>query len=135
MLWRSLPNGDKFAPRRGSAPPPPEGYCTDSKNPYLAHPILPDCEDRFMSKETLSCGKVIGIIECSYFNTEVTQMRCFTCEVPNAKKVDSESNPEARSLDTDGEEKGDDPEPILLTEVAFDTCEEEVTAPENPGRV
>ena len=85
MSWRTLSNGDKFAPRRGT-PVPPEGYCLDTRDKYLAHPILRECEYRFMSKETLSCGKVLGIIECSHpsLSREVTQMQCFKCTLPNS---------------------------------------------------
>ena len=84
MSWRTLSNGDKFAPRRG-VPVAPEGYCLDARDKYLAHPILRECEYRFMSREVLSCGKVLGIIECSLpsINDNVNQMTCFKCEVPN----------------------------------------------------
>ena len=83
MSWRTLPNGDKFAPRRG-VPVAPKGYCLDARDKYLAHPILRECEYRFMTKETLSCGKVLGIIECSKpsINKEVDQMTCFKCKLP-----------------------------------------------------
>jgi len=85
MSWRTLPNGDKFSPRRGT-PIPPEGYCLDVRDKYLAHPILRECKHRFMTKETLSCGKVLGIIECSHpsLSREVTQMQCFKCTLPNS---------------------------------------------------
>ena len=85
MGWRSLPNGDKFAPQKGVPPEPPEGYCIDSKNPFLAHPILKACQYRFIAKETLSCGKVLGIIECSHpsKNNIVNQLICFRCLTPN----------------------------------------------------
>jgi hypothetical protein len=102
-MWRTLPNGDKFAPHRG-VPSPPKGYCLDSRDKYLAHPILRECEHRFMSREVLSCGKVLGIIECSHpsINREVNQLTCFTCEVPNAKKMDSESHQTPRSINPNG---------------------------------
>jgi hypothetical protein len=134
MTWRSLPNGDKFAPQRGGPPSPPEGYCIDAKNKYLAHPILGVCAYRFTSKETLSCGKVLGIIECSEpsIDKEVTQMQCFTCEVPNAKKMDSKSNQTPRSTNTNGKEKGDVPVEILLPEELIDTGEETLKPSSDP---
>jgi len=94
MKWRSLPNGDKFSPRRGT-PVPPDGYCLDPRDKYLAHPILENCQYRFITKETLSCGKILGVIGCSEpsINQEVTQMQCFTCPIGNAKKIARSQKP------------------------------------------
>jgi hypothetical protein len=90
-VWRRLPNGTLAAPRRGTPPPAPVGYQA-TRDPFVAVPILKVCEHRFETTETLSCGKILKIIECSYFNKNVETMTCFKCEVPNGQKMDSKSN-------------------------------------------
>jgi hypothetical protein len=79
MNWRLLPNGDKFVPHRGSPPQVPKEYIRDSRNPFLVHPDIGECKERFIVKEQYSCGKIEKIIECSFLNREVTQLICFTC--------------------------------------------------------
>jgi len=86
MRWRIRPNGDLFAPKRGTPPCPPEGYYRDRNDPFLAHPCLPECEARFIGTETLSCGKILKIIECSELGREVSQKECSLCQKVGFKK-------------------------------------------------
>ena len=79
MAWRPLSDGDLFAPVKGVPPPVPEGYVRDLKNPFIARLLLLDCEHRFICKEQKSCGKVVKIIECSFFDKIVNQLECQTC--------------------------------------------------------
>ena len=92
MNFRTMPNGDKFAPRRGKPPKPPEGYCQDSKNLFLYHPILDACDYRTPFKEKLSCGKLdIGTF-CDRDERVVTGADCLACvpapvEIEDAKEI------------------------------------------------
>lgn len=87
MRWRTRPNGDLFAPKKGAPPEIPEGYCRDDHDPFLAHPKLDECLYRFQSTEQLSCGKIQQIIECDFHKRFVTQLECFKCTVPEREII------------------------------------------------
>jgi hypothetical protein len=74
-----MSNGDLFAPQRGVPPKPPEGYCQDSKNLFLYHPILEPCHFRVDFRETLGCGKLeIGTF-CDFYEIVVNGGNCKDC--------------------------------------------------------
>lgn len=79
MRFRELQNGDLIAPHRGN-PKPPAGYCRDSGNPYLFHPILLPCNYYVPYEEKLSCGRLdIGVF-CDYYEKPVTGGECQKCQ-------------------------------------------------------
>lgn len=91
MNFRLLSNGDMFAPQRGIPPQPPEGYCQDSKNLFLYHPILDECNYRTAFREILGCGKLDIGTHCDLFIKVVTGADCKDCpqEIENAEKTSS----------------------------------------------
>jgi len=78
-MFRKLPDGRLIIPNKKPYPPAPKGYCQDDKNPLVYHPILKDCEHRFDKSETLPCGATERIIECGYYDKEVSIVKCHEC--------------------------------------------------------
>ncbi len=79
MRFRSIPNGDLFVPQRGKAPEAPKGYCQDSGNPFLYHPILDACDYRVPFNEKLGCGRIDVGTHCDLFEKVVTGTDCKDC--------------------------------------------------------
>jgi len=50
-----LVNGDLIFPTRGKPPKEVKGYNVDTKNPYVFHPIMPECEFRKEEVHTVPC--------------------------------------------------------------------------------
>lgn len=88
-MFRNLPDGRKWVPNKKPYPPAPEGYCQDDRNPWIYNPVLVACGYRFDKSEQLPCGLFERIIECDYYNKEVSVPICHKCEIlfqPKKKK-------------------------------------------------
>ena len=77
--FRNRVNGDKYAPKRGKPPLPPDGYFRDEKDPFLFHPILNSCVYRIFYTEQLSCGKRINGTFCDFYEKDITGGDCKRC--------------------------------------------------------
>lgn len=83
--FRNRENGDKYAPRRGRPPEPPEGYCQDERDPFLFHPILVECEYRVPYEEKLNCGRIIAAVFCDYKQDDILLRECLKCEISQSR--------------------------------------------------
>ena len=80
--FRTLPNGYKIAPQRGTPPPAPEGYEMLESEPYVYVPTIPDCKDREIRDIKRSCCSSKQVIVCHKFDKFVIRLRCAECQVP-----------------------------------------------------
>jgi len=70
-----------IAPKRGPAPPAPDGYEQDANNPYTYIPILEDCEYRI--EEFINCkDRKVDVCKlyCDRDDEYVTKGICKDCE-------------------------------------------------------
>lgn len=78
-MYRTLPSGSLFVPRRGNIPPPcPEGYLRDGGDPWIFHIDLSPCKYRVDKPDkTCNCARVI--LWCDSSNRKITQLDCKGC--------------------------------------------------------
>lgn len=63
MRLRKMPDGSLIAIHRGKAPPCPDGYFRDQKNPYRFLIKLEDCEQREIARDKSGCcGEVVRMM-------------------------------------------------------------------------
>lgn len=79
--FRKLENGYLIAPRRGEAPPPPEGYEAAFGDPFVFLPKLNDCKYRGSRIIKRSCCDPIQKLTCSLNGSEefTTRLKCQGC--------------------------------------------------------
>lgn len=84
--WRPGPDGTLMAPRRGPPPTPPEGYKARAGNPYVAEPVLVECDHRYFKKFLKPCcsGKN-GTTWCKNFDKAIINADCQNCKVEPKK--------------------------------------------------
>jgi len=84
MRFRLLKNGDKFAPPRGKPPACPEGYIRDRGDPFLFHPIIPECgfrDEKAIDRKCCRSPKIV--MWCKFTNQEITALNCMDCKNAN----------------------------------------------------
>jgi hypothetical protein len=80
-MYRRLPNGDLFAPRRGSIPPAcPEGYYRDIGDQWIFHPQLNACPHRTEKIDAAcNCGHKIALW-CNKTSKYIKLGECKECQ-------------------------------------------------------
>jgi hypothetical protein len=79
-MYRSLPNGDLFVPRKGNNPPAcPEGYSRDVGDEWVFHPCLNKCKYRRERIDpTCNCKSKI-VLWCDFLNQRIRLGQCKEC--------------------------------------------------------
>lgn len=78
-MYRQLPNGDLFVPRRSNIPPPcPDGYIRDGGDYWVFHICLQRCEHRKdIPDPTCNCRVVLW---CGHHNKQIKLLECKECQ-------------------------------------------------------
>lgn len=85
VKYRDSGDGRFFAPRRGSPPPPPDGYMPSDNDPYIFVPILADCPQRVWKVIKLKCCPApVTKMYCERDKKQVKYATCKDCPAVTA---------------------------------------------------
>ena len=77
-----LENGTLVFPKRGPPPRCPDGYDVDPNDPYVFHPVWPDCIHRFQRAFTCQSGMTKYRPSCKAVGSDITFAICDACDLP-----------------------------------------------------
>lgn len=79
-MYRQLPTGDLFVPRRGNTPPAcPDGYIRDAGDQWIFHIDLKPCLHRQERPDlTCQCKKIY--LWCEKTGNKIKQLNCKECQ-------------------------------------------------------
>jgi len=80
--FRTHPNGYLIAPRRGPAPPCPEGYEQAPGDPYTFLPKIEICEHRGFKAVARACCGSSQRLFCKRREEFTSRQECHKCQVP-----------------------------------------------------
>lgn len=79
-MYRTLPNGDLFVPRRGNVPPPcPDGYVRDGGDSWIFHWDHKPCQHRRDVPDPSCNCKTKIVLWCDYVNQQIKLGQCKEC--------------------------------------------------------